>query len=359
LHSPEEAAFCIFPHPMKRFLIVFLVSVLLVGGILAWQVHRMIYADNVALEETYELKIPSVADYDDVVGILSRDEVLKDCFGFRMVAERMNYPSHVHPGLYQIEPEMSNREILLMLRQGQPLDFPITIAEVKIQSIEDLAGHVSQDLEFDSASLYRLLTNDAYLDSLGRTEDNVLCLIIPNTYNFYYNTTARGFMNRMIKEHQLFWDSSRLEEAAARNLNPTTVYILASIIEKEYKNADELPRMAGVYLNRLDEPPYLLEADPTVKFAVGDPTIRRVLNVHKEVESPYNTYKNPGLPPGPICLPSIRSIEAVLNAEDHDYFFFCAKPDESGYHAFAETYSEHLKNAAAYHAYLNQLEIYN
>lgn len=342
-----------------RWLLVTILAMIIVGLVLAWKVYRVVYHDNIALDSVYELKIPSGASYEDVMRILKRDEVLIDVYGFGLVAQRMNYPNNVYPGLYEISPDMSNRELLLMLRQGQPLDFPVTIAEVKIQSVEDLAGHVSTYLELDSAALVKLLHNKAYLDSIGYQRDNVLTAVIPNTYNFYYNTSARSFMERMLVQHKIFWDEQRRAKADSIRLNPSEVFILASIIEKEYKNADELPRMAGVYLNRLAKPPYLLEADPTVKFAVGDPTIRRVLNVHKEVESPYNTYKNPGLPPGPICLPSIRSIEAVLNAEDHDFFFFCAKPDDSGYHEFAETYSEHLKNAQAYHEYLNSLQIYN
>lgn len=342
-----------------RWILVLSIALILVGGALAWKAYRVVFHDNVALDEVYELKIPSGAGYEDVVEILERDGVLTDIFGFGLVAQQMNYPNHIYPGLYEIEPDMSNRALILMLRQGQPLDFPVTIAEVKIQSVEDLAGHVSQFLELDSTNLVRLLGNEAFLDSIGYNRENVLTAVIPNTYNFYYNTSARQFMERMLKQHDIFWDAQRLAKAESKNLSPSEAFILASIIEKEYKNADELPRMAGVYINRLAKPPYLLEADPTVKFAVGDPTIRRVLNVHKEVDSPYNTYKYPGLPPGPICLPSIMSIDAVLNAEDHNYFFFCAKPDESGYHAFAETYTEHLINAKAYHEYLNSLQIYN
>ncbi len=343
----------------KTAIISIILGLFLILAFIGWKAYGILYLDNVASEELYVLKIPSGADYDDVLSILANDGVLIDEYGFDLIANKMNYPNNVHPGMYEIQPEMTSREIVYMLRQGQPLDFPIAIAEVSIQSVEDLAASISEKLEFDSISLVELLTDQDYLDSIGYSEQTILCAIIPNTYNFYYTTNAREFMARMLREREVFWDEERRSKAGEKGLTSNEVITLASIIEKEYKHAEELPVMAGVYLNRLETAPFLLGADPTVKFAVGDPTIRRVLNVHKEVDSPYNTYKYPGLPPGPICLPSITSIDAVLNAQDHDYFYFCARPDDSGLHAFASSYNEHLQNAAAYHDYLNKLGIYN
>jgi len=182
---------------------------------------------------------------------------------------------------------------------------------------------------------------------MGLGTENALTLIIPNTYEFYWNTSAEQFLERMYREYRLFWEGNRDEKANALNMSRPEVVILASIVEKETNMNDEKARISGVYVNRLEQN-WLLQADPTLVYASGDFGLRRVLNMHKEIESPYNTYKYPGLPPGPICIPSIASVDAVLNTEDHDYLFFCAKDDLSGYHVFARSITQHNRNARRY-----------
>jgi UPF0755 protein len=211
----------------------------------------------------------------------------------------------------------------------------------------ELAERVSHQIEADSASLVSLLNDSAYLARAGLNMENALTLFIPNTYEFYWNTTAQQFMDRMKRENESFWTADRMMKASDAGLSKEEVIILASIVEKETNKNDEKARIAGVYKNRLDAG-WRLQADPTLVYASGDFGLTRVLNIHKRIESPYNTYIHTGLPPGPICIPSIASIEAVLNYENHKFLFFCAKDDLSGYHVFAETVTQHNRNANNY-----------
>ena len=210
-----------------------------------------------------------------------------------------------------------------------------------------LAGRISRQIEADSIAIVRLLNNTDSLAAWGFNLQTIPALFLPNTYEFYWNTDAWQFTKKMRQEYDKYWTEERKDKAKAIGLSPIQVSILASIVDKETNKTDEMARIAGVYLNRLRDG-WLLQADPTLVFAIGDFEIRRVLNIHKEVESPYNTYKYKGLPPGPICIPSLQSINAVLNAEKHNYYYFCAKEDFSGYHVFAKTLTEHNRNAQRY-----------
>ena len=241
-----------------------------------------------------------------------------------------------------------------MLKSGQ--QEPVKVVFNNIRLKEQLAGVISKQIEADSLSITKLLSDKEYLSALGLTPENSVSLFIPNTYEFYWNTSAKGFIERMQKEHNRFWNERRRTILNRTGLNITEVIILASIVEQETKKNDEKPIVAGVYLNRLRKN-WNLEADPTLIFATRDFSAKRVLNIHKEVDSPYNTYRNRGLPPGPICIPSIASIDAVLNYKEHQYMFFCAKDDFSGYHSFARTYQEHLVNARRFHNELNRRKI--
>ncbi len=202
-----------------------------------------------------------------------------------------------------------------------------------------------------------LMKNETFLKSYGFDSDNCMALFIPNTYEFYWNTSSKMFVERMASEYKKFWNpSSKSRRLLKLNFTQTQVSVLASIVEQETSKNDEKRHIAGVYINRYKKG-WKLEADPTLIFAVGDFTIRRVLNIHKEIDSPYNTYLYTGLPPGPICIPSISAIDAVLNYEKHEYMFFCAKDDFSGYHSFAKNYSDHLLNARRFQNELNRRKI--
>jgi UPF0755 protein len=223
----------------------------------------------------------------------------------------------------------------------------------KFRVKEDLAAFVSHRLEADSATLMNSLNDDVYLRPYDLDSQTCMALFIPNTYEFYWNTSVEQFLQRMKKEYEHFWNEERKNKAAALKLTPLQVTSLASIVEEETNYNPEKSRIAGVYLNRMKDK-MMLQADPTVKFAIRDFSIRRVLNTHLAYVSPYNTYLNKGLPPGPICTPSIKTIDAVLNAEQHDYLYFCADPDKPGTHVFARTYHEHQLNAKRYQKWLMQ-----
>jgi UPF0755 protein len=246
---------------------------------------------------------------------------------------------------------MSNNDIINMLRGG--LQSPIRVTFNNIRDVDMLAGRIASQIEADSISISNLLHDNQYINQLGFNSYTIPALFLPDTYEFYWSTDAEGFVVRMFQEYNKFWTNERIQQAQAKGLTPIQVSTLASIVNKETNMSNEMPRVAGVYLNRLKSN-WLLQADPTLVFAWNDFTIKRVLDRHKEIESPYNTYKYAGLPPGPICIPSIAAIKAVLNAEDHHYYYFCAKEDFSGYHNFAKTLAEHNRNAAKHQQALNQ-----
>jgi UPF0755 protein len=284
------------------------------------------------------------------VHTLAENGLIMDEEGFRWVAEKMKYgDGSVKPGRYAIRPGMSNRALVGLLRSGRQEPVQITIRAVR--NLEMLAGLAGRGLEFDSTALIRYI-RDEWLPNAPYTKENALTLFIPNTYEFYWNTPPRQFVARMQREHDKFWNGKRTELARQLGLSPAEVYTLASIVERETQHADEKPRIAGVYRNRLEKG-MLLQADPTVIFAQNDFTLRRVLKKHLEIDSPYNTYKYTGLPPGPIYMPTIQTIDATLNAEDHQYIYFCVNPEKPGTHAFASTLNAHLRNARRYQQWAN------
>jgi UPF0755 protein len=246
---------------------------------------------------------------------------------------------------------MSNKQIITKLRSKQ--QDPVKLVFNNIRVKEELAGHISEQLETDSVSLLRLLNDADYLKKFGFTTDNIISMFIPNTYEVYWDIAPEKFMEKMHKEYLAFWTDKRKARLTEIRLTELEAITMASIVEKETNQNDEKPDVAGVYMNRLHDG-WLLQADPTLVYALGDFSIKRVLNVYKTIDSPYNTYKYFGLPPGPICLPSISSIDAVLNFRQHQYMYFCAREDFSGYHNFAVTMNEHLLNAAKYQQALNQ-----
>ena len=327
---------------------------MLVAGLgLAYWLYDRIYSPNVPANlEDGVLYIPTGADFATVNSKLSEAGLIMKPKSFEWVANRMNYPEQVKAGRYRIEPNWSNYMLIRHLRQG--IQEPVKLTFNSLRTIPELTERVSEQLEPSDQQLRNYLTNARVLDSIGYNRENLMTLFIPNTYEVYWNVTPSQFLNRMMREHDSFWDKAgRKAKAEALDMSPAEVYTLASIVEKESLREDEKPRIAGVYLNRLRQG-IKLDADPTVVFAVGDFTLRRILNKHLQIDSPYNTYRYAGLPPGPICMPSISSLDAVLNAERHEYLFFCAKADGTGSHAFAKSLTAHLVNARKFHQYLDE-----
>ena len=337
-----------------RFTILLVLVILMIFGLaFGYWLYRTVMSPNVQTAEgkDVELFIPTGSDYEQLKAILSDARCIVNEKSFNWVAEKKELPANIHPGHYVVKSSMSNNQLVNMLRGG--LQTPVKVTFNNMRNVDQLAGRIATQIEADSSSIAMLLHNQEYINQLGFNNYTIPALFLPDTYEFYWNTDAEGFVVRMFQEYNKFWTEERKQQAQAKGLTPVQVSTLASIVNKETNMSDEMPRVAGVYLNRLKSN-WLLQADPTLIFAWNDYSIKRVLDRHKEIESPYNTYKYPGLPPGPICIPSITAIKAVLNAEDHHYYYFCAKEDFSGYHNFAKTLAEHNRNAARYQQALNQ-----
>ncbi|MCH7414463.1 endolytic transglycosylase MltG [Belliella sp. R4-6] len=324
---------------------------------LSFYFYQAFFSPNTILEgeEPYMLEIPSNATFKNVSDSLYKDETIHDVITFSFVAKILGYQDNIKPGLYKINPRMSNLNVVKLLRSGNQTPVRLTFNNVRTK--EDLAEKITNKIELTDDQFLNLLTDSVNIRKFGFEEETIMSMFIPNTYEVWWNTSAENLFDRMHSEYKKFWTEERKQKANALGLTQNEVSTLASIVQAETQKADERPKVAGVYLNRLriNMP---LQADPTLVFAVGDFSIKRVLNVHKEIDSPYNTYKYLGLPPGPINLPEISALDAVLNFEEHSYLYFCAKEDFSGYHAFATNLTEHLNNARRYQNALNQAKIY-
>lgn len=340
----------------KRFLLGFLLAfvVLSIGG--AFFLYQTLFVNNVWTdhEPKVEVIIPTGSSFSDVKAILYKKGVVVHRASFELVSAWLEYDENVKPGRFLIPEKMNNLHLVRLLRSGAQT--PVMVTFNNVRDVYQLAGRIASQIEADSTEIIQYLTDSSYLAYLGYNQQSIPALFIPNTYEFYWTTNAERFISRMFEEHRKFWNQSRKTKLEELKMTEIEVAVLASIIEKETNKNQEKARMAGVYINRLRNG-WRLQADPTLVFAVGDFEIRRVLDIHKTIESPYNTYKYAGLPPGPICIPSIASIDAVLNFEKHRYFFFCAKEDLSGYHAFAETLMQHEMNAWRYRRALDNLNI--
>ncbi len=320
--------------------------------------YRKILRTNVETgnEEFVYVMISTGSTYQDVLDLLVSDNIIKDTASFNWASRKKNYPRHVNPGRYRITGGMNNNQLINMLRSGrqEPVDLLIN----NVRTTEKLASFVSKQIEADSLAIMKLLRDRDYLNQLGFSPETVSVIFIPNTYEFYWNTDADEFIKRMKLEYDRFWNSERTGKAAGIGLTPVEVITLASIVDEETVMKDEEKRIAGVYMNRLRKN-MRLQADPTIKYVAGDMNMNRVLRKHIGIDSPYNTYKYGGLPPGPITIPSISSIDAVLDYEQHDFLYMCAKDDFSGYHNFAKTLAQHNKNALSYQKALNRRKILN
>jgi UPF0755 protein len=333
-------------------------TIILIGIIVFVGFYQRIFSPNVSLPEDNQeiyIYIPSDADYHDVIDTLEKKAYIKDIKSFKWVARKKNYDRYVQAGRYKIKHGMSNNQLVELLRSGR--QEPVDLIFNNIRTKEELASRISEQIEADSVNIVNLLNDKEFLAQFNFTPSNVYAMIIPDTYEFWWNTKAKGFLSRMHKEYKKFWSDEKMEKAEKIELSPVEVSTLASIVDEETLRDEEMPIISGVYINRLEKG-MRLQADPTVKFAVGDFSIKRVLNKHLEVDSPYNTYKNAGLPPGPISFPSKKAINSVLNYKEHDYLYFAAKPDFSGYHNFSETHYQHILNARKYQRALNKERIW-
>lgn len=309
----------------------------------------------IELEKSAYIFIEPSTKYNEVITQIKDQVNLPSEKLFQIISERMKYPESIKTGRYAISDGMTMPEIIRMLRSGNQSAVKLTFNNMRTK--ENLAGRISEQLMLDSLTLLNMLNNETKLESLGFDTNTIVAMFIPNTYEVYWDTSIDKLMNRMQNEYSTFWNESRKAKAKQVGLSPIEVSILASIVEEEATYSDEYPIVAGLYLNRLKRG-QRLEADPTVKFALNDFSLRRILYKHLEVESPYNTYRNEGLPPGPIRVPSIKGIDATLSPQDHKYLFMCAKEDLSGRHNFATTHAEHVRNAARYQRALNEKKIY-
>lgn len=341
---------------IKRIIFGILTILVLISIFIFVRMYKAIINPNVRInEEQMSLYIYSEDNFETIKEKLYSDSIIVNKRTFEWLAKKLEYPQYIKSGHYIIQDGMNNNKLLNLLRSGSQT--PVNFTFNNIRTIEQFASRVDEQLELDSLSLLQSLNDNKTIEEMGFDKYKRAALFIPNTYELYWNISSEDFVEKMIDEYNRFWNENRRQKAKDINLTPIEVSILASIVDKETTKTSEMPRIAGVYLNRINKN-WLLQADPTLVFALGDFEIKRVLDVHKEIESPYNTYKYVGLPPGPICIPSIAAIDAVLDAEKHKYFYFCAKDDLSGYHVFARNMSEHNANAERYRKALNKKRIY-
>ena len=331
-----------------------LVSLLVIVAIVGYMAYAAILAPVVKNDQVVYVQIHPDDDMQRVEEMLTSAVDFKTMAGFAPLMKRYEYDRRVKPGNYAVRPGDSMRDICLRLLSGNQT--PVKLVVPSVRTLDRLAGAVGKQLMTDSASVMKVLTDKLLLDSLGYTVATAPCIFIPNTYEVYWTMTPEQFVARMIKENKRYWTPARLAKAKKQGLTPNEVMTLASIVDEETAKEDEKPMVAALYLNRLKRG-MLLQADPTVKFALGEFELRRILYAHLQTDSPYNTYKYAGLPPGPIRIPSMTAIESVLNPAKHSYIYMCAKEDFSGYHNFASTLTQHNANARRYQQALNKLGI--
>ncbi len=334
----------------RKFIIALLLILLVSSIFFAIEVSIKLFKNNVNKNsnETH-LYIPTGSNLEDVVQIIKDKHILLNSESFAWVAHKMKYKK-VRPGKYKLKLGMSNVELVRLLRSGAQDPIRLTFQNVRLK--KEFAGYIGRNFEIDSMQFLGMLDSIDLVRQYGFDEETIFCMFLPNTYELYWNISKEKFFERMHTEYVKFWTDTRKTKAAQIGLNPIQVSILASIVDQEALVNKEMNRIAGVYMNRLLRG-IKLEADPTVIFANGDFTVKRVTRRLLKKDSPYNTYRYNGLPPGPICMPSVAAIEAVLAYERHNYIFFCAKEDFSGYHNFASNAIEHQVNARKFQQALN------
>lgn len=337
---------------LKIFILVFAL-VTAMFSFYAWQIFKTPNF-NVKEGEKFELLIAKGTDFNSLMDSLNKHDLVKDQLSFKFLAKLVGVQAKVKAGRYVIYSTSGNWELLRKIRNGRQDALKVVVNTWRLK--EDIAGKLSTFLPFDSTYILKQLDSSTYVESLGFTKETIPNIFIPNTYEVFWTADFPSFMEKMKKQYVKFWTAERKAKAAALQLSPDQVGILASIVEGESKKSDEQARIAGVYWNRLQKQ-MPLQADPTVVFAWKDFTIKRVTGKYTGINSPYNTYRVVGLPPGPISIPNPSVVDKVLNLEKHNYLYFCAKEDFSGYHSFAVDYASHLKNAAAYQKALDENQI--
>lgn len=342
----------------KKTIIAIVLILLIGGGVGGYYAYKTIYQSNVNLgdKKSEIIYIPTGSTFEDVIRILGENNILKNRSTFELLAEKKKYKDNVKPGKYRILAKMSNNALVNLLRAG--IQEPIKINFNGLHTVDEFISRVGRRIEADSNALQQAIRDNGFLSKYGFNQDNVQGLFIPDTYEFYWNTSVEQFFDRMAKEYKTFWTEERKKKAKAIGYSQTEIMTLASIVQGEQCcDNEEKKIIAGLYINRLkDNMP--LQSDPTVIFAIGDFSIQRVSIEQTRYNSPYNTYVNSGLPPGPIGFAQQSSIDAVLNYEKNDYIYMCAKEDLSGKHYFAKNYEQHCVYAKKYRDALNAKNIH-
>jgi UPF0755 protein len=330
--------------PSKKLIFFLLFSVLLIS--FSFYAYQICYTPNILVgKQARALIIQKGATFKNVQDLLHEGGYTDDPISFGFVSKIMDYDEQIKPGRYILQPGLTNIQAVRVLRAG--IQEPVKITFNNVRLVNELSEKITRNLNMKPAEFEAALIAFAMNNRHGFNKDNVLCMFIPNTYEAYYNVSPEELIDRMYGEFEKFWNDERKDKASAIGLTPIEVSILASIVQAESVKQNEAPIIAGLYINRLkkDIP---LQADPTLVFAVGDFTLKRVLNEHKEIDSPYNTYRNRGLPPGPVNMPEIFALDAVLDYTKSDYLYMCAKEDFSGNHNFTHSYRQHINNAIKY-----------
>ncbi len=340
---------------IKKIIFAIALIGLVAGGIFAYNVYQAVFSPNTNFEsETTTVYIPTEGTYTELIEAVS--PIVKDIYSFDRIARRKGYINNIKAGRYIISKGLNNNEIINVLRSKNT---PIYVNFNNQERLENLAGRIAGQIEADSISLIESFKTPSFLEANKFSLETALSMYVPNKYEFFWNTSAIQFRDRMLKEYKRFWNDKRMAKAKEIGLNPNQVVTIASIVQKETAKVDERPRVAGVYMNRYNNG-WKLDADPTVIYAIKkhrndwDVVIKRVLYKDLELDSPYNTYKYAELPPGPITMPDISSIDAVLNYERHGYYFFVANVENMGYHKFAKTLSQHNRNKKQYVNWINK-----
>ncbi|CAG4991830.1 Endolytic murein transglycosylase [Dyadobacter sp. CECT 9275] len=319
-----------------------------------WQIFK---TPNIQVDKqtSFALLIPEGGTYEQVLDSLNKHDVITDQISFRFLAKFLKYPEKVKAGRYVLKPNTSNYNAIKKLVSGSQDAVKLTFNNIRLK--DDLIRRIGNKFEFGEDAFRKALNDPEVCRKYGLDTLTIVSMFLPNTYEVFWTTGTEKFLDRMHSEYKKYWNEQRLAKAAAIGLTPVQVSVLASIVEEEQaRKVDERPKVAGLYINRLHAG-MPLQADPTIKFALQDFAIKRILNDQLRISSPYNTYVNTGLPPGPIRVADFKSLDAVLDYEKHDYIYMCAKADLSGYHAFATNYADHLNNARMYQAELNRLKI--
>ena len=340
-----------------RIILAFVIVLFSTGLFMAYKGYRLILSPNTSLQGASELyiHIPTGSSLQDVTNILSAEAGLIDKSTFHWVAQRKKYRK-VKAGRYKIRHGMNNNQLVNLLRSGR--QEPVQVTFNNVETIEKLASKVAKQIEADSSDLVQVIKDPDFLSESGFNPLTVSALFLPNTYELYWNTSAEQFLRRMHKEYQRFWNEERKQKAGKLGFSPEEVATLASIVQKETAKEDEQPRVAGLYINRIRDG-WKLQSDPTVIYGIKlglnkDTLIRRVLYSDLKYDSPFNTYLYKGLPPAPICIPSINAVDAILNYEKHTYYYMCASVKRPGYHNFARTSNQHARNKRIYTNWLRE-----